>query len=192
MLYEPEGLRYNGGAVAYAVLGYAAGFAGLFADSWVVSLAATLLLAHAMTIAAYLIHECAHNLVFRKVADNARLGRFLAWLCGAAYGTFEDMRYKHFRHHIDVADVAWFDYERFFREHPRILGLTRLLEWLYIPAHELVMHGVMMLTSFVIPERRGSAGGTSPCSSSASAPSSRSQCSSREWPSSTRPPTCSC
>jgi hypothetical protein len=90
-LAEPEGLRYNGGALAYAVIGYAAGFAGLFHSAWAVNLVATVLLAHAMTIAAYLIHECAHNLVFRNARHNAALGRFLAWLCGAAYGTFEDM-----------------------------------------------------------------------------------------------------
>ncbi len=30
------------------------------------------------------------------------LGRLMSWLCGAAYGTYEDMRYKHFRHHVDM------------------------------------------------------------------------------------------
>ena len=30
----------------------------------------------------------------------------------------------------------------------------RALEWLYIPAHDLVMHFVMVFTSFVIPQRR--------------------------------------
>jgi fatty acid desaturase len=107
-----------------------------------------------MIIAAYLVHECAHNLVFRKVSHNARLGKGLSWICGAAYGTFEDIRYKHFRHHVDVDDVAWFDYEKFFREHPAVLRVTRVLEWLYIPAHELLMHGLMAFSSFVIPQRR--------------------------------------
>ncbi len=154
LLNEPEGLRYNGGALTYAVLGYVTGIAGLFHSHWAVNLAATLLLAHAMTIAAYLIHECGHNLVFKSIKDNAKLGRFLSWLCGSAYGTYEDMRYKHFRHHIDVDDVAWFDYERFFEEHPLILKVTKFLEWLYIPAHDLIMHTIMVFTSFVIPQRR--------------------------------------
>ena len=153
-LNEPEGLRYNGGALAYAVLGYVVGFAGLFHDHWAVNLLATLLLAHAMTISAYLIHECGHNLVFKSIKHNADLGRFLAWLCGAAYGTYEDMRYKHFRHHVDVDDVAWFDYERFFEEHPVVLKVTKFLEWFYIPAHDLMMHTIMVFTSFVIPQRR--------------------------------------
>ena len=128
-LREPEGLRYNGGALAYAVVGYALGWAGLFHASLLVNLAAMLLLAHAMTIAAYLIHECGHNLVFKSGKDNARLGRILSWLCGAAYGTYEDMRYKHFRHHVDNDDVVWFDYEQFFRDQPGILRVTRFLEW---------------------------------------------------------------
>jgi fatty acid desaturase len=153
-LYESQCLRYNAAALAYALLGYVTGLAGLFSPHWAINLSATLLLAHAMTIAAYLIHECGHNLVFKSIKDNARLGRFLAWICGAAYGTYEDMRYKHFRHHVDVDDVAWFDYERFFEEHPRILKMTKFLEWFYIPAHDMIMHTIMVFTSFIIPQRR--------------------------------------
>ncbi len=153
-LYEPASLRYNGGALLYALAGYGLGLAGLFHPSWLVNLPATLLLAHAMIVAAYLLHECAHNLVFRRVRSNAALGSLLSWLCGAAYGTFDDMRHKHFRHHVDNDDVVWFDYEAFFRRHPRLLAVTRALEWCYVPAHDLLMHGIMMLTSFLIPERR--------------------------------------
>lgn len=154
VLNEPEGLRYHGLAVLYAVLGYALGLAGLFADQWPVNGVAVLLLAHAMVIAAYLVHECGHNLVFRSVRHNARLGRALTWVCGASYGTYEDIRYKHFRHHVDVDDVVWFDYERFFQQHPAVLRITRVLEWFYIPAHDLIMHIIMIFTSFIIPQRR--------------------------------------
>lgn len=151
---EPEGVLFNGLAITYAVAAYVAGLTGLFHGHWAVNAAAMLLLAHGMVIAAYLIHECAHNSVFRSHAANARLGSVMSWLCGASYGTFRDMRYKHFRHHVDNDDVVWFDYERFFREHPAVLRITRFLEWFYIPAHELIMHGIMALTSFVIPQRR--------------------------------------
>jgi fatty acid desaturase len=153
-LHEPDGLWYSGGALLYAVLGYALGLAGLFHPYLIVNAFATLLLAHAMTIAAYLVHECGHNLVFRRAANNARLGGFLTWLCGASYGTYEDIRYKHFRHHIDNDDVVWFDYEQFFHSHPVALRITRVLEWFYIPAHDLIMHFIMVFTSFIIPERR--------------------------------------
>ena len=154
VLKEPAGLRYNGLALLYSVSGYVLGLAGLFHSAWPVNGLATLLLAHSMTIAAYLIHECGHQLVFRRARHNARLGKFLSWICGAAYGTYEDMRYKHFRHHVDNDDVVWFEYEAFFERHPVILRATRFLEWFYIPAHDLIMHVIMAFTSFVIPERR--------------------------------------
>ncbi len=153
-LQEPEGLRYHGGAIAWALLSYGAGWAGLFANSLALNFVGTLLLAHGMTIAAYMIHECGHNLVFKSGKDNAKLGRMLSWICGAAYGTYEDMRYKHFRHHVDNDDVVWFDYEKFFADHPVALRVTRILEWFYIPAHDLIMHFIMVFTSFIIPQRR--------------------------------------
>jgi fatty acid desaturase len=154
LLREPAGLYYHGGAVLYAVGGYVLGLLGIFADSVFINIGATLLLAHAMTIAAYMIHECGHNLVFKRISHNTTLGRFLTWLCGAAYGTYEDIRYKHFRHHVDNDDVVWFDYEKYFADHPRVLALCKFLEWFYVPAHDLIMHIIMIFTSFIIPQRR--------------------------------------
>ena len=147
-------LLYHGGAVAYAVLAYVAGWVGILQANWAIALPATLLLAHGMVVAAYLIHECAHNTVFAERRHNAALGRAMSWICGSAYGTYEDIRYKHFRHHVDNDDVVCFDYDRFFEEHPWITNVIRALEWFYIPAHELLMHTVMTFSSFVIPERR--------------------------------------
>jgi len=151
---ESKGLLMNGGAILYAVTAYVVGFAGLFHESWAVNAVATVLLAHAMIIAAYLIHECGHNLVFSRSRHNMALGRTMSWLCGASYGTYEDMRYKHFRHHVDNDDVVWFEYETFFERHPAVLQVVRALEWLYVPAHDLIMHVVMIFTSFIIPRRR--------------------------------------
>ncbi|MGI9294075.1 MAG: fatty acid desaturase [Pseudomonadales bacterium] len=154
LFQHPAGLRYHGLALVYALLAYGVGFYGLFGANWYVNAGSVILLGHGMTIAAYLIHECAHNTVFKNNDHNARLGTFLTWICGACYGTYEDIRYKHFRHHVDNDDVVWFDYEAFFDRHPLILRVTRFLEWFYIPAHDLLMHGVMVMTSFIIPQRR--------------------------------------
>lgn len=151
---ERAGLPYNGLAVSYAIVAYILGFYGLFQPQWTINAGATLLLAHAMVIAAYLIHECGHQLVFKRSKHNAALGRAMSWLCGAAYGTYEDMRYKHFRHHVDNDDVVWFDYEEFFARHPAVLKMTQVLEWFYIPAHDLIMHFIMAFTAFIIPQRR--------------------------------------
>ena len=153
-LQEPQGIRYHGGAIIYALAAYSLGWIGLFSSSWLVNIGATLLLGHGMTIAAYMIHECGHNMVFKSMRRNAQLGRALSWLCGAAYGTYEDMRYKHFRHHVDNDDVVWFDYEKFFEDYPIALRVTRFLEWFYIPAHDLIMHFIMVFTSFIIPQRK--------------------------------------
>ena len=151
---EPEGIIYNGGAFLYALCGYIFGFIGLFNVNIYINFLSSLLLAHAMIIAAYLVHECGHNLVFKKIRFNTHLGRFLSWICGSSYGTYEDMRYKHFRHHVDNDDVVWFDYEAFFKGNPKIFKLTKILEWFYIPAHEFIMHFIMMFSSFIIPQRR--------------------------------------
>ncbi len=153
-LNETQGLRYHGGATLYAISAYATGLLGLFHDSWAVRLPATLLLAHGMVIAAYLIHECGHNNIFRRSRHNAVLGRIMSWLCGAAYGTYEDIRYKHFRHHVDNDDVVWFEYDDFFERHARLTQFVQVLEYLYVPAHDLLMHFIMVFTSFIIPQRR--------------------------------------
>ncbi|MEX2122935.1 MAG: fatty acid desaturase [Woeseia sp.] len=151
---EPQGIAFHGAAVAYSLLAYAVGIVGLFhANIWI-NAGAALLLAHGMIIAAYMVHECGHNLVFRRIRHNQYLGRFLTWICGASYGTFEDIRYKHLRHHVDNDDVVWFDYEKFFLDRPAVLRATQILEWFYIPAHDLIMHAIMVFASFIIPERR--------------------------------------
>jgi fatty acid desaturase len=140
--------------VAYSVLAWSLGLVGLLhANAWS-SAGATLLLAHGMTIAAYMVHECGHNTVFRRIRHNEYLGSCLTWICGASYGTFDDLRYKHMRHHVDNDDVVWFDYERFFLQHPRVLRATRVLEWFYIPAHDLLMHAILAFGSFIVPARR--------------------------------------
>jgi omega-6 fatty acid desaturase (delta-12 desaturase) len=152
---RPQGAHYYGIALTYSLGAYFLGLWGLWAaSSIVVNILAVLALAHGMVIAAYLLHDCGHNAVFRKNAHNARLGSLLTWVCGASYGTYEDIRYKHFRHHVDNDDVVWFDYEAFFKRHPLIYKTTLVLEYFYIPAHDLIMHFIMIFSSFIIPQRR--------------------------------------
>lgn len=152
--HEPQGLLFHGAALFYGLGGYVAGLYGLFSSNPWVNAGATLLLGHAMAICAYMIHECGHNTVFRSNDHNAGLGRFLNWICGTSYGTFEDIRYKHFRHHMDNDDSVWFMYEEFLDRHPRLTELVKFFEWFYIPAHDLIMHFITMFTAFIIPQRR--------------------------------------
>ena len=154
MFRDSEGMKYHGLALAYILLMYCLGLGGLFSSSWIINVVSTVLLAHAMTIAAYMVHEAGHNTIFSSTEANTWLGRVLTWFCGASYGKFEDIRFKHFRHHVDNDDVVWFDHSRFFREHALTMKVVEVLEWLYIPAHDLIMHFIMIFTSFIIPERR--------------------------------------
>lgn len=116
--------------------------------------AGVLLLCHALVISAYLLHECAHNSVFAASAHNARLGLALAWQTGACYSAYEALREKHFRHHIDNADVVALDHRRWLQRHPRIRRLVIMLEWAYVPALDLLMHALAV----VRPWRRNDAG----------------------------------
>jgi fatty acid desaturase len=151
--HEPAGLRYHGGAFFYALAGYVLGLWGLFSSSWLINVAATAWLAHAMVIAAYLIHECGHNTIFRSNRANAVLGEFLSWMCGASYTTYEEIRYKHFRHHMDNDDTVWFLYDDFLHRHRWLARVIQALEWFYIPAHDLMMHVILVFNAFIVPGR---------------------------------------
>ncbi|GIS86698.1 MAG: hypothetical protein CM1200mP17_12660 [Woeseia sp.] len=152
---ESDGIIYNGGAILYAIGAYFIGFIGLFNQNIFVNILSSILLAHAMIIAAYLVHESGHNLVFKKIRFNTYLGELFSWFCGSSYGTFKDMQFKHFRHHVDVDDVVWFDYEGFFEKNPMIFKLTKILEWFYIPAHEFIMHFITMFTFILLFLKEG-------------------------------------
>lgn len=154
---DANGMLPNLLALGYGLLGYVAGWAMLLsANAWLF-LPGVLLLGHSMVISAYLIHECAHNTLLRDNQLNARLGRALSWLVGGCYGSYEGIRHKHFRHHVDAADVVAFDYRGFLKRHPFLLRLIQLGEWCWIPATDLLMHVFVMLAPFRIqayrPER---------------------------------------
>ena len=70
-LKDPDGFAYYVAALAYAAGAYLIGWSGLFHPDWRINVCATLFLGHAMVIAAYLIHDCAHNMISRSVKDNA-------------------------------------------------------------------------------------------------------------------------
>jgi len=93
-----DGWLPNAMALAYALGAYALGLWACTAPAWWLNALGVLLTAHALVIAAYLIHECAHNTIFADNRWNAALGEVLLWLTGAGYGRYEDIRHKHFRH----------------------------------------------------------------------------------------------
>lgn len=149
--------RYTGGALpnllalGYVVLGYGSGMGMLLADGLLWNLIGVLLLGHSMVIAAYLIHECAHNTIFANSRHNERLGRLLNWITGGCYGDYAALQHKHFRHHVDKGDVVAFDYRPVLRRYTWLLGLMRGLEWSYVPALDIMMHTLQIVLPFVRP-----------------------------------------
>ena len=130
------------------MLGYACGLALLTMPHIAINLFGVVLLAHAMVISAYLIHECAHNTVFAINIHNARLGACLSWITGSCYARYEDIRRNHFRHHVERADVIGFDYRRRLKLNPRLSRFITILEWAYIPAVEIMLYALVIVLPF--------------------------------------------
>lgn len=154
LMRQNSGYWLHFAALAYVVLTYSGGIAAMLSASWLLNGLGVLLLAHALIIAAYMIHECAHNTVFMENRYNARLGEALSFLVGSAYGDYEDIRHKHFRHHVDRADVVAFDYREILIRHPVWRKVVQALEWAYIPAVDILMHALVMLLPFRLESRR--------------------------------------
>jgi fatty acid desaturase len=151
----PHGAWLNVAAIAYTLLGYAAGIGLLLAGSWAANLAGVLLTGHALITSAYLLHEFAHQSIFRSAEANNRWGTLMSWINGSCYAPFQALRRKHMRHHIDRADVLTFDYKAFMRASPRwFQKLVIAAEWAYVPAVEFIMHAYVVVLPFAKPARR--------------------------------------
>jgi fatty acid desaturase len=154
ILYR-NGFGPNTAAILYAVVGYGTGVYLLTLDIYIANACGVLLLSHAMVIAAYLIHECAHLTLFKRASLNDAMGNIMAWLSGACYAGFGDLKRNHLRHHADRADVITFDYHKFLLKRATwIRNLVFLLEWFYIPAVELIMHGLVIALPFFSPHHK--------------------------------------
>lgn len=151
---EPGGALPHSLALSYAVFGHLAGLWMIMQPSGWWTVPGILLTAHSMVIGAYLVHECAHNTVFASNDWNGRLGEMLLWLVGSAYSDYEDVRHKHFRHHVDKADVVAFDYRTRLEQRPALARLIEVLEWAYIPAVDIMMHALVLILPFTLASRR--------------------------------------
>jgi fatty acid desaturase len=148
-------LRYKGGlapnlaALTYLVVAYGAGLWLITAPSLLANLLGTLLVAHGLVIAAYFIHDFAHGAIFAKPQHNDAAGKVMAWITGAGFASYAGLKEKHLRHHADRLDVVTFSYRDFLRCQPRwVTRLVLALEWAYIPAVELLMHGFVIVAQF--------------------------------------------
>lgn len=155
------GLSRNALAVGYALAGHAGGIALMAASSLASNLVGVLLCAHAMLIAAYLVHEAAHNTLAVSArgrsanAQNRALGELMSFVAGGSYASFERIRELHLLHHKERCDVGRFDYRRFLSARTRWQrSIVYALEWAYVPVIELVMHAQVIVRPFVERSQR--------------------------------------
>ncbi len=141
-------------ALVYALSAYGLGLALMLTQALPLALLGSLPLAHGLVIGAYLIHECTHNTIFADQRHNHRLGGILSWLAGGGYGDYRDIRRKHMRHHVDRADVIAYDYRALLGRHRVLRRSVEVMEWAYIPAVDLLMHGLVLMLPFLLPTRR--------------------------------------
>jgi len=145
---DPTGVPYQIVAMIYIATMYGFGLTAIVSASVLFNIVGTLALAHSLVIAAYLLHECAHQSVFISAKNNARLGSVLAWLTGACYSGFERVRRKHLRHHVEQADILAWDYRAWLARHRTMRWLVETAESLYLPGVEMLMHIAAMVVPF--------------------------------------------
>ena len=155
-IFRDGGTLPNTLAFVYVAAAYAGGWALLLRGSPLALVLGVPLLAHAMLVAAYLLHECAHGNLFRDRDTNARVGEVMSFLCGGAYAPFARIRHMHIRHHRDKGDFTTFDPRAFLRAMPTAAQrLVVALEWAYVPAVELLMHAQVIARPLLVPGRAG-------------------------------------
>lgn len=154
-----DGVVPNIAAITFTLVGYAAGVAMLGHSSWVANALGFLLVTQTLVWSAYYIHEFAHNAIFKSGVTNERWGTLMSWINGSCYASFDDMRRKHMRHHIERADVITFDVQGFLKRAPKWSRSTVLaLEWAYIPAVEFLMRGFVLALPFQDERKRQARG----------------------------------
>jgi fatty acid desaturase len=160
MVASKRVFRYSDGVIPN-ILGFAYTFGGWLGGIAILALvpgpwkiAGAVLTFHALVISAYYVHEFAHHAVFVSPQTNDRWGALMSWINGACYARFADLRNKHVRHHVDRADVLTYDYKALLRRRPALRRAVIALEWAYIPAVELIMHGYVMALPFIAPAHR--------------------------------------
>ena len=137
---EREGALPNSIALLWAGIGWLGSFGLMAAGDKLANVLGVLLCAHAMIIAAYLIHEAAHCTLFAGRRVNHAVGEAMSFVAGSSYAAFARIRHMHIRHHRDRADITCFDFLALLRRRPALRRVLEALEWAYVPATELLMH----------------------------------------------------
>ncbi len=149
---HPDATKPNLLLISYLVLAYPLALVGMSSPRWF--LPSLLLLVNALVLCAYLLHDCLHNNVFASAKGNERLGTALAWLVGAVYSPFAVLQDKHFRHHIERADILAINYQEVLRHHPALDRWVRFATFFYLPGVDVLLQWLEILAPFQLQQRR--------------------------------------
>lgn len=150
-----DGVAPNLVAIGYATLGHLAVLTLLFVPAWPVNLVGIALTVHTLMIGTYLLHEAIHETIFATHAENDMLGRVVAFLTGGAWAGYAELRKKHLHHHSDMMDPTTFDFRSFLDRAPHpVVRTIEALEWLHVPAVELLLRAEHALRPFRHAKRR--------------------------------------
>ena len=143
----------NATAFLFVLSGYPLGIWMLFSSGWFINIVGVLRTAETLIISAYLIHELSHWSIFKSPVTNERWANIMTWINGSCYSSFKEIRDKHMHHHVDRADVLNFNVQKLMLGMPSpVRNLIKKLEWLYIPALEILMHLLVITLPFTKPE----------------------------------------
>jgi fatty acid desaturase len=154
MFRDREAAAANLPVLVWTGTGWLASFALMAADPVALNVLGTLLCVHTMVLAAYLVHEAAHQTLFAAPAANASAGEAASFIAGSSYASFERIRHMHIRHHVERADLTCFDFKGLLRRHPGLRRCLQILEWAYVPATELLMHAQVVARPFFVRSQR--------------------------------------
>jgi fatty acid desaturase len=151
---DREAALANSAVLAWTTLAWLASFALMDAQSAWTAAFGVVLCVHAMVLAAYLIHEAAHQTLFALPGANAAAGEAMNFIAGSSYVSFERIRHLHIRHHVERADVLCFDLPGLLRRNGPLRRTLQALEWAYIPATEILMHLQVTWRPLLVPSQR--------------------------------------
>jgi fatty acid desaturase len=151
---ESSGVLPSTLALAWTSVGWLVSFYLMGTHRVVLNIAGVLLCGHTMVLAAYLLHDAAHQSLLATPSANRRIGEWLSFVAGGAYASFERIRHMHIRHHVDRADVTCFNFKQLIQNHPALRRLLEIAEWACLPATEALMHAQVVLRPFVVPGQR--------------------------------------
>jgi fatty acid desaturase len=146
--------RAHGLVLSYVLLGWLGSFALMASRSVALDILGVLLCAHTMVLAAYLIHDAAHQTLFISRRANQWVGEAMNCIASSGCASFERIRHLHIRHHLDRADLVCFDFKDLMRRRPLVRRMLQALEWAYIPAVEILMHLQVLVRPVFVPGQR--------------------------------------